>query len=69
MTRGRVDWLRMEDRLRKTLADLRHDCGGDWDKLSRDAMSAALFAIDDTIGNETGRGYPLDWAQGETPCR
>lgn len=59
-------WHRMEDRLRKVLNDLRQDCDGDWDNLSKDSMAAALFAIDDVIGWETGRGYPLDWVEKES---
>lgn len=62
----KMNWLALESKQRAAFENLRKDCDGDFDKLTRDQMSATLFALAEDLGESTGRGYPLDWANGET---
>jgi hypothetical protein len=48
---GKVDWLNLERRIRDAFREL---------KASAATESDTLRAISDVLGDETGRGYPMD---------
>lgn len=60
-------WLRLEDRIREALNNyekemlIRFEKGGNVKQLIEyDPSIACLFSIAEIIGEETGRGYPLE---------
>lgn len=59
---GDMNWLRMESRLQNTFTELKLACHRNFERLTRSDLEKALMEISSIIGEETGRGYPLDWA-------
>lgn len=55
---NRMDWLRMETRIRNVLRAVRD--ARDSGNLFSDGPMKALYAISDVLGEETGRGYIFD---------
>lgn len=64
--RGKMDWLRLEQRIREALANAVKDGNGNVFNATNAQHACTLTLISEIIGEETGRGYPIrdDGSQG-----